>query len=81
MLSHFVGYTNKYGKGAQKREEEIEAEVMRQLQLARAQDALGRKRRLDDEPLEGADVYELDNFERARIAAERRWGTSGPRDR
>ena len=64
MLSHYVDYTNKYGKGAQKREEEIEAEVMRKLQLARAQDALGRRSQDDDEPLEGADVYGLDNFKR-----------------
>ncbi len=64
MLSHFVGYTNKYGKGAQKREEEIEAEVMQQLQLARAREDLGRRSQDDEESLEGADVYELDNFKR-----------------
>ncbi len=61
LLSHFVDYHNKHGKGAQKRQEEIEAEVMRQLEFERAQEIL-RSRRQYDEQIDGADVYELDNY-------------------
>ena len=63
MLSHYVDYYNKHGKGAQKREEAIEAEVMRQLELARAQDALRRRHLFEDDDTEGGDVYALDDYE------------------
>ena len=62
LLSHFVDYHNKHGKGAQKRQEEIEAEVVRQLQFERAQEVLRSRRQYDADQIDGADVYELDNY-------------------
>ena len=62
LLSHFVDYHNKHGKGAQKRQEEIEAEVVRQLELERAQEVMRNRRQYDAEQLDGDDVYELDNY-------------------
>lgn len=62
MLSHYVDYYNKHGGGARKREAQIEAEVTRQLQLARAHDALRHRNHYEEDELDGADVYELDNF-------------------
>ena len=64
MLSHYVNYDSKYGRGARKREAEIEAEVERELQWARAQAAARRHDHDDEEALEGATVYELDNYQR-----------------
>lgn len=63
MAGHLVDYYHKHGGGARKREAQIEAEVRRQLQLARAHDALRRRDDYEADEFDGADVYELDNFE------------------
>ena len=63
MLSQGVDYYNRYGKGARNRESAIEAEVVRQLDSARAQEAL-QGRRMNKHAVEkGADVYELENVQ------------------
>ena len=63
MLSHFVSYYNEHGGGARRREAQIEAEVARQLELARARAELEGWRDRDEDVLEEAAVYELDKFE------------------
>lgn len=63
MLSHYVAYDNEYGKGARKREAQIEAEVARQLESAQAQAEYEDWNADDAETFEEATVYELDNFE------------------
>ncbi len=60
FLSHGLDYYNKHGRGAQKREAEIEAEVQRQLSLTHTAEA---RDRLSDEGEAGAAVYSLENFQ------------------
>ena len=62
MVSHYIDYYHKHGRGAQKREAQIEAEIERQLALERAQAEWQGKGGLDED-LEGADVYALDDYE------------------
>ena len=63
IFGHYIDYYNKHGKGAQKREAQIEAEIERQLALERARAELGSHERLDED-LDGADVYTLDDYEK-----------------
>lgn len=63
MLSHYVDYSNKHGRGARKREAEVESEVGRQLELARTREALSRRQLYDEDEVEGAAVYDLDNYQ------------------
>ena len=63
MVMHFVTYNYQHGFGARKHEAAIEAEVTRQLQIARAHQALRRQSLYEDDEIEDADVYELDNFQ------------------
>ena len=58
MAGHLLDYYHKYGGGAQKREERIQEEVLRQMQMIEE-----REERLRSDEADGADVYELDNFE------------------
>ena len=63
MLSHWADYYFKYGKGARKREAEVEAEVLRQVSLSRMIEEERRRRLYDEEATGDADVYDLDNVE------------------
>lgn len=63
MLSHLVDYYSKHGGGARRREEAIEAEVARRIELARAQESLRHLRDNEDGNFDGADVYTLDNYQ------------------
>ena len=59
MAGHLLDYYNKYGGGAQKREERIQEEVQRHLELLEE-----RERGIyEDEAMEEADVYTLDDVE------------------
>ncbi|MCY3780881.1 MAG: 2TM domain-containing protein [Chloroflexi bacterium] len=58
MAGHLLDYYHKHGGGAQKREERIQEEVLRQLQMIEE-----REERLRSDEADGADVYELDDFE------------------
>ena len=68
MVGHLLDYYHKHGGGAQKREERIDEEVQRHLQRLefRARDIY------DEEALEGAMVYDLDDVEprRLRLSAD-----------
>ncbi|MCY3918014.1 MAG: 2TM domain-containing protein [Chloroflexi bacterium] len=59
MAGHLLDYYNKYGGGAQKREERIQEEVQRHLERLEE-----RERGIyEDEATEAADVYDLDDVE------------------
>lgn len=59
MAGHMLDYYHKHGGGAQKREEQIQAEVMRQLRrMEEREDLLG----IEEEEVERAEVYTLDNY-------------------
>ena len=59
MAGHMLDYYHKHGGGAQKREEQIQAEVMRQLErLEEREDLPG----YEEEEVERAEVYTLDNY-------------------
>ena len=59
MAGHYLDYYNKHGGGAQKREERILEEVQRHLDLLQE-----RERGIyDEEAMEEADVYGLDDVE------------------
>lgn len=59
MAGHLLDYYNKYGGGAQKREERIQEEIQRHL------DRLEERERgvYEEEAMEKADVYALDDVE------------------
>ncbi len=58
MVGHMLDYYHKHGGGSQKREEQIQAEVMRQLRRMEE-----REDRLSvEEEVERAEVYTLDNY-------------------
>ena len=61
MAGHLLDYYHKHGGGAEKREERIHQEVLRQLE--RLEEREGRLRGVEADETPGADVYELDNFE------------------
>ena len=61
MLSHYFDYYYKHGSGARKREETIEAEVRRQLELEQMQAELKARRTWQDDALDEAEGYELDD--------------------
>ena len=61
MAGHFLDYYHKHGGGAQKREEQIQAEVLRQMRrIEEREDRLS----IEEEEAEGAEVYTLDNYKR-----------------
>lgn len=63
MAGHLLDYYNKHGGGARKREARIQEEVERQLRRFEE-----RERGItDEEAMEGADVYRLDNVEPRRL--------------
>ena len=59
MVGHALDYYHKHGGGAQKREEQIQEEVQRQLrQMEERENRLS----MEEEQLERAEVYTLDNY-------------------
>ena len=61
LAGHLLDYYHKYGGGAQKREERIQEEVLRQMQ--RLYEREERLRGHEAGEAASADVYELDHFE------------------
>ena len=61
MLSHYLDYYYKHGSGARKREETIEAEVRRQMELEQMQAELKARRAWQDDALDQAEGIELDD--------------------
>ena len=61
--AHTMNFYYTYGKGAEKKEAEIEAEIERQYRLAQMQD----DRLYDFEPDADARVYDLDNVKASRL--------------
>ncbi len=60
MAGHMLDYYHKHGGGAQKREDQIQEEVMRQVRrMKEREDLLGI-----EEEEERAEVYTLDNYKR-----------------
>lgn len=62
MAGHLLDYYHKHGGGAQKREERIHEEVLRQLQMIEE-----REEKLRSDEVDGADVYALDNYKRREL--------------
>ena len=60
MAGHLLDYYNKHGGGAQKREERIQEEVLKQLERFEERE---RRLRSEEDEIDGADVYALNDVE------------------
>lgn len=64
MAGHLLDYYNKYGGGAQKREERIQEEVLRQMERFEERE---ERLRVEEDEIERADVYALDDVEARHV--------------
>ena len=64
LLSHYVDYYYKHGRGAEKREDEIEEEITRQMRRSQMREVQRRKRKDDYEDIE---VLDLDSIEARQV--------------
>lgn len=64
LLSHYVDYYYKHGRGAEKREDEIEEEITRQMRRSQMREVQRRKRKDEHEEIE---VLDLDSIEARQV--------------
>jgi len=68
LVMQYIEYHYKHGQGADKREEEIQAEITRQMRLSQMRQAERRKGTYDpDEDTADYEVFDLDNVEARRV--------------